>query len=135
MILQLTLKWISQYIYSKLYIAILVTVSNNISQKKSRFHWRRNPSIKQSCCSLAGTAWNWYRWYRKLIGYTWLIFINEECGNLTIVVGGEELTRNNDRKRKSEVLQAYIGPLFEKCLKRDWGKYDFSCGYIFLGRW
>ena len=30
-----------------------------------------------------------------------LMFINEECGNLTIVVDGGELTRNNDRKKSS----------------------------------
>ena len=38
-----------------------------------------------------------------------LMFINEECGNLTVVVDGGELTRNNDRKNSSykpNVLQA-----------------------------
>ena len=48
-----------------------------------------------------------------------LMFINEEFGNLQVVVDGGELTKNNDRKRRSEVLQAYICPLFEKCYKRD----------------
>ena len=48
---------------------------------------------------------------------------------------------NNDRKRMSEVLRAYIWPFFDKCYKRDWGKYDCievwlrydwgKCGYIF----
>ena len=33
-----------------------------------------------------------------------LMFIHEECENLEEVVDNEELTRNNDRKRKSEVL-------------------------------
>ena len=30
-----------------------------------------------------------------------LMFINEECGNLILVLDGGEVTRNNDRKRKS----------------------------------
>ena len=29
------------------------------------------------------------------------MFINEECGNLILVLDGGEITRNNDRKRKS----------------------------------
>ena len=33
-----------------------------------------------------------------------LMFINEEYGNLKKVVDGGELTRNDDRMRKSEVL-------------------------------
>ena len=37
------------------------------------------------------------------------MFINEECGNLKIVVNGGELARN--KKKSSEVLQAY------KCLR------------------
>ena len=40
------------------------------------------------------------------------MFIVEECGILKIAVHGGELTRNNDRKRKSEVLQAYLCLLF-----------------------
>ena len=47
------------------------------------------------------------------------MFINEECGNLQVVIDGGELTLNNDRKRKSEVLQVYICTLFDKCHKRD----------------
>ena len=47
------------------------------------------------------------------------MFINEECGNLKVVVDGGELTRNNDRERKSKVLQPYICPLFDECWKRD----------------
>ena len=39
--------------------------------------------------------------------------------NLTVAVDGGKLTRNNNRKRKLEVLQAYICPLFGKCSKRD----------------
>ena len=47
------------------------------------------------------------------------MFINEECGNFKVVVNGGELTRNSDRKRKSEVLKGYICPLFDKCYKQD----------------
>ena len=36
-----------------------------------------------------------------------------------VFVDGGELTRTNDRKRKSEVLQTYICPLFDKCYKGD----------------
>ena len=62
-----------------------------------------------------------------------LMLINEERGNLKVVVDGGGLTRNNNGKRNLEVLQACICPLFDKCYKRDCGKYDFSCGYMFCG--
>ena len=45
---------------------------------------------------------------RNLLDSPGLMFIREECGNLKVVVDGGELTRNNDGKRMSEVLQAYI---------------------------
>ena len=45
-----------------------------------------------------------------------LMFIDEECGNLKVVVDGGERTRNNNRKKKSEVLQAYRCQL--KCYRR-----------------
>ena len=32
-----------------------------------------------------------------------LMFIDQECGNLKEIFDGEELTKSNDRKRKSEV--------------------------------
>ena len=38
----------------------------------------------------------------KLLDLPGLMF-NEEWGNLKVVVDGGELTRNNDRKRKSKV--------------------------------
>ena len=50
----------------------------------------------------------------NLLDLPGLIFINGECGNLKVVVDGGELTRNNDRKRRSEVLQAYICPLLRR---------------------
>ena len=37
-----------------------------------------------------------------------LMFINEEWGNLKVVIDNGQLNRNNNRKRKSEVLQAYL---------------------------
>ena len=62
-----------------------------------------------------------------------LMFIDEKCGNLKIVFVGEQLTGNNNRKRRSEFLQANRCSLCDKCYIRDWGKYDFSCGYMFCG--
>ena len=50
----------------------------------------------------------------NLLDLPGLIFINGESGNLKVVVDGGELTRNNDRKRRSEVLQAYICPLLTR---------------------
>ena len=43
----------------------------------------------------------------NLVDLPRLMFIDEECGNLKVVADGGELTRNNDRKKSSEVLQAY----------------------------
>ena len=61
-----------------------------------------------------------------------LIFIDEERGNLKVVDNLLEIIANN-RNRKSKVLQAYRCPPFDKCYRRAWGKYDFSCGLIFCG--
>ena len=55
----------------------------------------------------------------KLLDLPRLMFIDEECGNLKVVLDGGEYARNNDKKRKSEFLQAYIRPRFDKCYKRD----------------
>ena len=46
------------------------------------------------------------------------MFINEECGNLKVVVDDGELTRNNERKKNSEVLQTYRCLLCDKCYRR-----------------
>ena len=44
----------------------------------------------------------------NLVDLPRLMLINEQCGNLKIVVvDSGELTRNNNRKKISEVLQAY----------------------------
>ena len=44
----------------------------------------------------------------NLVDLPRLMLIDEQCGNLKIlVVDGRKLTRNNSRKKISEVLQAY----------------------------
>ena len=48
-----------------------------------------------------------------------LMFINEECGDLKVVVNDRYLARNNNRKLKSEILQAYRCPLWDKCYSQD----------------
>ena len=55
----------------------------------------------------------------NLVDLPRLIFINEECGNLQVVVDGREVTRNINRKKKSDVLQAYRCPLCDKCYRGD----------------
>ena len=71
---------------------------------KSRFHWRRNPSIKQSFTVEEELDGIDIDGIGSLMDLSGLMFIHEECENLEEVVDNEELTRNNDRKRKSEVL-------------------------------
>ena len=44
----------------------------------------------------------------NLVDLPRLMFIDEECGNLKVVVDGGELTRNNNRKKWSELLQVYV---------------------------
>ena len=44
-----------------------------------------------------------------------LMFIDQEFESLKLVVDGGQLTRNNYRKKKSEVLQTKV---FGKCYKR-----------------
>ena len=36
---------------------------------------------------------------------TRFVFIDEECGNLLVVIDGAELTRNINQRKKSNVLQ------------------------------
>ena len=43
----------------------------------------------------------------NLVDLPRLIFIDEECGKLKVTVYGGELIRNNNRKKRSEVLQSY----------------------------
>ena len=59
------------------------------------------------------------------------MFIDEECGNLQVVVDGREFTKNNNRMKKSDVLQGYRCQICKKCYRRAWGKHGFSCGYFF----
>ena len=68
----------------------------------------------------------------NLVDLPKLMFIDEKYGNFQVVDDSGELTRNDNRKKKSEVLQAYRCQLCGKYYRRDWGKHDFSGGYIFL---
>ena len=63
-----------------------------------------------------------------------LIFIDGESGNLKVGVDGGKLTRNNNRKRKSEVLQTYRCPLCDKCYRQDWVSMVFLAFTFFVGR-
>ena len=50
-----------------------------------------------------------------------MVFIHEECsGNLKILVGGGELTRHINKKKKPDVLQTYRCPLCGKCFMREY---------------
>ena len=44
-----------------------------------------------------------------------LVFIDEECEDLKVVVDGGELARNINKKKKPVTLQAYICPFYDKC--------------------
>ena len=46
-----------------------------------------------------------------------LMYIDKECGDLQVVIDSEQLTRNNNKKRNSEVLQAYRCPLCDKFIE------------------
>ena len=89
--------------YRKL-LSQVIRGSSFIFEKKSRFYWRGKPSNKvnavheeQDGIDVTGNLMDWPK----------LMFINEECGNLKLVVDGGLFTRNNNRKRKPEALQAY----------------------------
>ena len=47
-----------------------------------------------------------------------LMFIDEECGNLQVVVDGREFTKNNNRMKESDVLQGYRCQICKKCYRR-----------------
>ena len=49
-----------------------------------------------------------------------ILFIHEECWNLKVFVDDGEVTRNFNKKKKSEVLQAYICPVCDRCYKREY---------------
>ena len=48
-----------------------------------------------------------------------VVFINEASGNLTVVIGSGELTRNIHKKKKFEFLQSYRCTLCDKCSRRE----------------
>ena len=54
----------------------------------------------------------------KLVDFSRLMFINEERGYFKVVVDGGQLTRNNDRKKSSEVLQAHRCLFCDTCFRR-----------------
>ena len=62
-----------------------------------------------------------------------LMFIDGECGNLKVVLMVESLLEIMTERESQKFKSLYICPLFDKYYKRGWGKYDFSCGYIFCG--
>ena len=51
----------------------------------------------------------------NLMDFPRIMFIDEECGNLKVAVDGGQFTSSNNRKGKSEVLQADKCPLGDKC--------------------
>ena len=51
----------------------------------------------------------------NLEGLSRLGFIDEKCGNIKTLVDGVELTRNINKKKNPDVLQAYGSPIFCKC--------------------
>ena len=70
----------------------------------------------------------------NLVDLPRLMFIDEEWGNLKVVLDGGELTRNDKKRKSSQDLQANRCSLCDKCSGRDWDKHDFLCCNIFLGR-
>ena len=75
----------------------------------SRFHWRRQP-FRKSCYSWGRTRWYWYRLLWKLKDLPRIVFI-DGCRNHKVVIDGGELTSNNNKRKKPDVLQAYGCPL------------------------
>ena len=49
-----------------------------------------------------------------------IVFIHEECGNLKVFVGGGELTRYINEKKKPGVLQTYRCRLCDKCFMQEY---------------
>ena len=48
-----------------------------------------------------------------------VVFIDEECRNLKVVIDSGKLIRNINQKKKSHVLRAFRSPLCEKCCRRE----------------
>ena len=49
-----------------------------------------------------------------------IVFIHEQCENLKVFIGGGELTRHINEKKKAGVLQTYRFPLCDKCFMREY---------------
>ena len=69
-----------------------------------------------------------------------VVLINEECGNLKVVIDGGKLTRNINQRKNSDVLRVYrfrsvrnavgegISSISKWNIVTQLGKYHFSCG-------
>ena len=55
---------------------------------------------------------------RNLVDLHRLTVNDKKCTNLKVVVDGAEVTKNNKRKKKLEVLQVYRWPFCDKCYRR-----------------
>ena len=49
-----------------------------------------------------------------------IVFIHEQCGNLKLFVDGGEVTRNFNKNKKSDVLQACICSVCDRCYRREY---------------
>ena len=60
------------------------------------------------------------------------MFIHGECGDLEGFVGGGELTRNINEKKKPGILQAYRFQLRDECFWRDYfvNKHVEYCEFL-----
>ena len=47
------------------------------------------------------------------------MFIDGECEDLKVVVGGGEFARSIGKRKKSDVLQAYGYSICDKCYRQD----------------
>ena len=58
-----------------------------------------------------------------------IVFIHEECGNLKVFAGDEELTRHINENKKPGTLQTYRCPLCDKYFMREYfcSKYVEYC--------
>ena len=70
-----------------------------------------------------------------------MVFTDEECGSLKVVVDGGELTTNINQKKKSDVLQAYSQLFCHRCVynlkerKVFSSQINRSCFDLILGMW
>ena len=87
----------------------------NIYEIKSR--WLRSLQVVIVEEKLDGFVIDDIETLQDLLG---VVFIDKECGNLRVATDDGELTRNNNQKKKSDLLQAYRCPLSKKCYRWDY---------------